>query len=313
MTRQVVIDTDTAGDDTQALVLAALSDRVTIEAVTIAAGNVPFDAQVRNATYTLATADTRVPVYEGAQSPLVREFDHAEYVHGEGGLGGEFDPKPGFAPSEGFAPDEIVRLARDQPGELTLVCLAPLTNVALALQREPALGELLEEVIVMGGAANCAGNVTSAAEYNFWVDPDAARVTMDALDVTLVDWGVTRRDATFGTETLSAIAAAREESRFADFFTTITESVRAFNRAESGRDVTTQPDSVTLATLIEPSLVESTATVGVTVDDREGLTRGYSATDESGQTRLVESVDAAGFRRLFCDAVIHGDPERSLG
>jgi len=317
--RRVIIDTDTAGDDSQALVMAALSERIEIEAVTVAAGNVDFADEVRNAKYSLQLADSEdVPVYEGARSPLLKDHETAEYVHGEGGLGGDLDPEVDIPSADGFAPDAIVDLAREHPGELTLVCIAPLTNVALALQREPGLGDLLDSVWVMGGNVNCLGNVTPAAEYNFWVDPDAAKLVVRDLDVTLVDWGLVVRDSTFGSETLDRIAGAADESRFADLFTSIAASVRAFNRQQFGEDVTTQPDSVVSALLVDPSLVERAGTYHVDVDEREGLTRGYTLVDELGvtdgtpDTRVIESIDEDGFRRLFLDTVVHGEPERSL-
>jgi len=314
--RRVIIDTDTAGDDTQALLLAALSDRIEIEAVTICTGNVNFDDQVRNAKYTLQLADhADVPVYEGARSPLLKEYKKADYIHGEGGLGGEFDPDVDIPSAEGFAPDTIVELARANPGELTLVCIAPLTNVALALQREPELNDLLDEVWIMGGNVNCLGNVTPAAEYNFWVDPDAAKVVMRELDTTLVDWGLTVRDSMFGVETIEKITDAADDSRYADFFATITRSVREYNREKLGKDVTTQPDALVSALLVDPDLVEQEGIYHVDVDEREGMTRGYSMVDESdatdgeARTRVIESVDAAGFRRLFVDTIVHGAPD----
>jgi len=317
--RRVVIDTDTAGDDSQALVLAALADRIDIEAVTVVAGNVGFEDEVRNAKYSLQVADSgEVPVYEGARSPLVKDHETAEYVHGEGGLGGELEPEIDMPSAEGFAPDAIVELAREHPGELTLLCIGPLTNVALALQREPDLDDLVDEVWVMGGNVNCLGNVTPAAEFNFWVDPDAAKLVVRELTVTLVDWGLTLRESTFERETLERIADAADQSRFADFYTSIAASVRAFNRERFGEDVTTQPDSVVSALLIDPSLIEREGTYHVDVDEREGLTRGYTLVDELGvtdgdpDTRVIESIDADGFRRLFLDAMVHGDPERSL-
>ena len=318
-TRRVIIDTDTAGDDTQALLLAALSKRIDIEAVTICAGNVDFDDEVRNAKYTLQLVGSEgVPVYEGARSPLLKDYEKAEYVHGEGGLGGRLDPDVDAPSGDGFAPDRIVDLARENPGELTLVCIAPLTNVALALQREPDLNELLDGVWVMGGNVNCPGNVTPAAEYNFWVDPDAAKTVVRNLDTVLVDWGLTLRDSMFESETLAEIEAAADESEYAQFYATITESVREFNRETLGKDATTQPDSLVSALLIAPDLVEREGTYFVEVDEREGMTRGYTMVDEDSvtdgepSTRVIESVDEKGFRRLFLDAVIHGDPDRSL-
>ncbi|MFC7214667.1 nucleoside hydrolase [Saliphagus sp. GCM10025334] len=316
---RLIVDTDTAGDDSQALVLAACSNRVALEGVTICAGNVPFEYQVENAKYTLDLAGAGdVPVYEGAREPLEKEHEFAEYIHGEGGLGGDLFPETGIPSAETHAVDFIVETARENPGEITLACIAPLTNVALALEREPDLPELLDEVVIMGGAVNTLGNITPAAEYNFWVDPDAAAVVMDAFETTLVDWGLTLRDSTFGTDVFETIEAM--DTPLADFYLTVTDAVRAFNRQSDhdalGADVTTQPDSLAIATVLEPDIVESASTYYVAVDDREGMTRGYSLVDELGvtdgeaKTRVIESVDGGRFRQMLLDAFQYENPHR---
>ena len=313
--RRVIIDTDTAGDDSQALLLAATSDRIEVEGVTICAGNVEFDSQVENAKYTLDLAGVTddVTVYEGARKPLLKHHDYADYVHGEGGLGGSLFPDTGIESGDRHGVDFIVDAAREHPGELTLVCIAPLTNVALALRKEPDLGELLDSVWVMGGNVNCLGNVTPAAEYNFWVDPDAAKLVLNELDVTLFDWGLTVRDTVFDAETLARIDGM--DTPYADFYAEITTPVREFNRESFDEDVTTQPDSAVVAGLIEPALLEESSTYHVDVDDREGMTRGYSAVDEDGvgdgdpRTEVVESLDADGFEDLFVRMLETGSPD----
>jgi Inosine-uridine nucleoside N-ribohydrolase len=163
---RVIIDTDTAGDDTQALVLAAVSDRIELEGVTICAGNVEFNRQVENAKYTLQTVGVadEITVYEGAQSPLQKTHDHADNVHGEGGLGGSMFPETGVSSGDIHAARYIVQMARANPDEITIVAIAPLTNLALALQLEPELPELLDQVVCMGGAVNTLGNITPAAD-----------------------------------------------------------------------------------------------------------------------------------------------------
>ncbi|GAB7017577.1 nucleoside hydrolase [Halostagnicola bangensis] len=320
-TRRLILDTDTAGDDTQAILLAALSDRVSLEGVTICTGNVPFEYQVENAKYTLelAGAAEDTPVYEGARSPLLKEYDFAEYVHGEGGLGGDLFPETGVPSADEHAVDYIVRMARENPGEITLACIAPLTNVALALQREPDLPELLDGVWIMGGAVNTLGNITPAAEYNFWVDPDAARMVIEAFETTLVDWGVTVRDSLFERDVFEEVESI--DTQLADFYVTITEAVREFNAQSDddalGADVTTQPDSMTLATLLEPDIIEEAKTYYVEVDDREGPTRGYSLVDElevtdgEARTCVIESVDGDRFEQMMLDMYRHGDPHYS--
>lgn len=317
MARRLIIDTDTAVDDAVAVLVAALADAADVEALTVVAGNVAFDRHVENAKYTLDLAGAAdVPVYEGARSPLVKQFDHADHVHGEGGLGGALHPDTGIPSADGHAIDAIVDAARASPGEVSLACLGPLTNVALALRREPDLGDLLAEVVVMGGAVNSLGNHTPAAEFNFWVDPDAATVVLRELDVTLVDWGLTERVAVLSGEQLDRIADA--ETPYADFFDTITRHARSYSREHRGIDRVTLPDPLAVACLLYPSLVTEAATYAVDVDEREGMTRGYSLVDERGvtggepRTRVVESVDGQAFAALVADTLLHGTPGRSL-
>jgi purine nucleosidase len=314
--RRVIVDTDTAGDDTQAILLSCLTDRLAVEALTVVAGNVAFDRQVENAKYTLrlaGAADT--PVYEGARGPLVKEFEHAEYVHGEGGLGGDLFPETGVASAEGFAPDEIVRRCRAAPGELTLLCIGPLTNVALALAREPELPELVDELWVMGGNVNAKGNVTPAAEFNVWVDPDAAERVIGAFDVTLVDWGLSLRASVLGEAAFEEVETM--DTDLAEFFAEITEPVRAFTSTQ-GVDGVTQPDSLTAALLAYPELREGSATYHVDVDEREGLTRGYTSvdvddvTDEPARTTVVESADGELFEAISLAMLRDRDPDAAL-
>jgi purine nucleosidase len=318
-TRRVIVDTDTASDDAQALLLAATSDRVDIEGVTVCAGNVEFEYMVENAKYALNLAGIadEVPVHEGARTPLVKSHEHADDVHGEGGLGGDLFPETGIPSGDQYAPEFIVERARENPGELTLVCIAPLTNVALALQKEPDLNELLDEVWVMGGAVGWPGNVTPAAEFNFWADPDAAKRAIRELDIVLFDWGVTVRDAAFDAETLAEIDAG-PETELATFFTEVASSVYESDEAMLGQNVITQPDAGLMAALIAPELVEETGTYHADVDEREGLTRGYvvvdenDATDGDARTTVVESFDTESFRQLFKNALFERAPEASL-
>ena len=317
MSRRVIVDTDTAGDDTQALLLACLTDRLSVEAVTVVAGNVPFEYEVENAKYTLSLADSAdVPVYEGAREPLLKDWEYATYVHGEGGLGGELFPDTGIESAEGFAPDEIVRRCRESPGEVTLLCIGPLTNLALAYARDPELPELVDEVWVMGGAVNCRGNVTPAAEYNIWVDPDAAKRVFAEFEVTLVDWGLCLEASVLDRETVERVAAM--DTEFAAFFTALSESVLEFTRDQQGLDGVTQPDSLAAALLAYPELREASGTYHVDVDEREGLTRGYTSVDVEGvtdgraRTTVIERADAEGFRAATVAMLERGDPDAAF-
>ncbi|MFC6725766.1 tRNA-guanine transglycosylase, partial [Halobium palmae] len=276
--QRVIIDTDTAGDDTQAILMSVLSDRLTVEGLTIVAGNVAFEREVENAKYTLGLVDAAddVPVYEGARSPLLKEYDHAEYVHGEGGLGGDLFPETGVPSADDHAVDYIVDAARENPGELSLLCIGPLTNVALALQREPDLNDLLDEVWVMGGAVNCPGNVTPAAEYNFWVDPDAAKIVLRKLDVHVVDWGLCLDASVVPGDDFERIRGY--DTPLSEFFLELAEPVLEFTRDEQGVDGATSPD--TLAAACGCDLFDSAAYALMARDGRYLTVRGTEHFEE---------------------------------
>lgn len=164
---------------------------------------------------------------------------------------------------------------------------------------------------------NCLGNVTPAAEYNFWVDPESAKMVLNELDVTLFDWGLTERDTTFDAGTLAAIDAG-PDAPLANFYRTVTASVREYNQEKMGADVVTHPDSALVAGLVEPALVETATTHYVDVDERAGLTRGYTAVDEDNvtdgdpRTTVVESIDANLFETMTRGLLFEGQPEASL-
>ena len=319
MAKRVIIDSDTAGDDALAILLATLSDRLDVRGVTIVAGNAEFDYEVANAKYTLemanAAADT--PVYEGARRPLLKDHETADYVHGAGGLAGIY-PDPDVPSADEHAVSFLLDTVREDPGEVSLLCIGPLTNVALACTREPALCDLVDDVWVMGGAFDAPGNVTPAAEYNFWVDPDAAKIVLRDLDVSVVGWGVCTESSVLRGPEIDRIADARDESAYAELFATIAEPVREFTEREQGIDGVTQPDSLTVACCLDPEIVTEAGTYHVDVDEREGLTRGYSVADVQGvtdgepRTRVIEAANGERFRQVFTDALVVGNPEGSI-
>ncbi len=170
MSRVFLIDTDTASDDAVALIMALKAPAVKIVGITVVAGNVGVDQACRNALYTAELCGSDVPVFRGAEAPLERTLEDASWFHGQDGMGDH-----GYAPAhrsveQTHAVDAIIQMAEMHPG-LTIVTLGPLTNLALALKRKTDLGKLIGRCVVMGGAPCCEGNVTPAAEYNFWCDP----------------------------------------------------------------------------------------------------------------------------------------------
>ncbi len=191
---KLLLDCDTGVDDAVAIAYALASPEAEVLGIGSVHGNVEADTAAENTLKVLGLVGrTDVPVAVGAERPLLRPLDLAKLVHGEDGLGNTNLPPSGLSPSGEHAADQIVRLARELPGEVTLVCTAPLTNVAIALMKEPRLPSLVREVVLMGGTAVEPGNVGPVAEANVYHDPEAAslvfaapwRIRMAGLDVTM--------------------------------------------------------------------------------------------------------------------------------
>jgi pyrimidine-specific ribonucleoside hydrolase len=191
---RVIIDTDPGVDDALALLLAMRSLELKIEAITPVAGNVPLELTLPNALRMVEIAGrTDIPVAAGAKSPLMRRLVTATYAHGENGLGGAFFPEPTTKPVATPAPELIRQIVRNYPGEVTLITIGPLTNVATALNSDAELAGMIRGLVMMGGSLS-GGNITPAAEFNVYVDPEAARIVFQSgIPVTMVGLDVTRK------------------------------------------------------------------------------------------------------------------------
>jgi purine nucleosidase len=300
MTVPLVIDTDTAQDDCVALLVGLLDPVAELRAITMVAGNVGFDQQVRNAFLAMSMAGRLgdVPIYLGCRRPLVRTWESAEYVHGDG-VGGLGIDMTGCRPEPDHAVDALIRLAAAAPGELTIVAIGPLTNVAMAAIKDPDFAHNVKALYVMGGSNNGRGNITAAAEFNFYVDPEAAKTVLAAgFRTVIVPWDpLTLRDAVFDQRKLDAVAALG--TPLSDFFTTICATTLEFDRSV-GIDGSTHPDSLTVAVLLHPELVSASAEYHVDVEAGSDLTRGYSAMSWgvhglTPNATVIEGVDADGF------------------
>jgi len=175
--KRVIIDTDPGDDDAAAILWCLASDNIQVEALTITHGNVEVDKCAQNALVLLEIAGRQdIPVYKGVDKPLLRPAWHAKWIHGEDGFGDVDLPVPTSKLAGNRAAEEIVRRVQEAPGEISLLALAPLTNVALAIGMEPRLSEWVKEIILMGGAVRTGGNVTPVATFNIAVDPEAAHM-----------------------------------------------------------------------------------------------------------------------------------------
>ncbi|MFF0627017.1 nucleoside hydrolase [Streptomyces sp. NPDC004296] len=305
----LIIDTDTGSDDAVALLLAAASGLGDIRAVTTVAGNVPVTVAARNALISLETAGrTDIPVHLGCAGPMLREASGAQDVHGEDGMGNTGLPDPGAAPRDGHAVEALLSYPRRHPGELTLVTLAPLTNIAAALLIDPELFTRYRHVYCMAGAADLAGNVSPTAEFNVWADPEAARIVTRAADadkVTWIGWDVSRKDA---------VMTPADQRRLQELGTPMATFTHRINRtvADFARNVTglagyDLPDPIAMAVALDPALIteQERAHVQISVADE---TRGQLVIDRrvsapAPNLTLVRRVDEAGFKKLLFDTV----------
>ena len=294
----LIVDTDTAGDDVSSLLLALRRPEAELEAITVVCGNVRFEQQVENALYAVEMAGRsgEVPVYPGCPRPLISEWVGAEYVHGQDGMGDSFFPPAHQRPEAEHAVDAIIRLADARPGELTILAQGPLTNIATAVVREPSLPQKVKALYVMGGGL---GNITPAAEFNFYVDPEAAKIVFAAgFAVTLFTWTVTLSHGVFEDDKLEQIAAL--DTELSRFFGQVNRKALEFERS-IGIPGTTHPDAMTCAALLDDSLILASRDCVVDVETRGELTRGYSLIDALGRVgrapnaRVVEEFDTDRF------------------
>lgn len=306
MPTPMIIDTDTAQDDCVAILVGLLDPEAELRAITMVAGNVGFDRQVRNALMTLNAAGRlgEVPVFEGCRRPILRPWESASSAHGDGSGGLEMDVSD-VGPEGEHAVDALLRLTRESPGELHILCIGPLTNIALATIKDPSFVDHVGSLTIMGGSNNGRGNITAAAEFNFYVDPEAARVVFEAgfADVTVVTWDpVTLRDATFPRPDFDRLCSIGTPA--SDFFARVCAHTVDFNE-RVGVPGTTHPDSMAAAILLHPELVLEAASYRVDVETASELTRGYSAMaweERHGadrNARIVERADRDGFLALL--------------
>lgn len=296
-----ILDTDTAQDDCVAIIAALLDPEADLRAITMVAGNVGFDRQVRNAHLTLNVAGRlgSVPIHLGCRGPMVETWVSAENVHGDGSGGLEMDFAETVTDDE-HAVDALIRLVAEAPGEISVVAIGPLTNIAMAAVKDPDFVRNVKRLVIMGGSNNSRGNITAAAEFNFYVDPHAAKVVFAAgfADITVVPWApLTLNDAVFSRSQLAAIEALG--TPLSSFFLTVCGPTLAFDESV-GIPGTTHPDSLSVGVLLHPELVLAAAPYHVDVETRSELTRGYSAMSwgvhglEPNAT-VVERADAAAF------------------
>ena len=302
----LLIDTDPGVDDALALLMAFASPDHHVVGLTVAAGNVGLAHTVRNALKLCDVAGVDVPVFAGAEAPLLHPARDAAYVHGADGFGDIGYATPHRAVDGEHAALAILRLSHAHAGRLLLVALAPLTNVALALKLDPTLPERIDRLVVMGGAVSAHGNLTPAAEFNIAFDPEAAHIVFSAFPrIELVDWEAVVRHAVAHVAIDGWLAADTPQARFYDAISRATRA-RADER-RGGRWPLADP--LAMAVALAPSGAREQSERPVAVELAGVHTRGATIVDwrrEGGgadNAAILMAYDQERFEALLRDAL----------
>ncbi|SFA75907.1 purine nucleosidase [Poseidonocella pacifica] len=305
--RKIIIDTDPGQDDAVAILLALASpDEIEVLGLTAVAGNVPLELTARNARIICELADRRdIPVFAGCDAPLERSLVTAEHVHGRTGLDGPDLPEPTMAMQDRGAVEFIIDTLRREPARSVTLCpLGPLTNIATALMKAPDIATRIQEIVLMGGAYFEVGNITPAAEFNIYVDPEAAEIVFGAgVPITVMPLDVThkalvttaRNDAFRALGTPVGVAVAE----MTDFF-------ERFDKEKYGSDGAPLHDPCVIAYLLQPELFEGRF-INVEIETRSQLTLGmtvadwWGVTDRAPNATFMGQIDAEGFFALLTE------------
>ena len=301
---RLIIDTDPGVDDAHAILLALAHPDVQVEAITTVNGNVNLDLTTANALKILDAAGRDLPVYRGCDRPLISRLGNAVHVHGEDGLGDCNIPLSKKSAQSEHAVHALVRLANENPGEITLAAIGPLTNLAVALSIDPYLPKKIKRLVIMGGAIYGKGNTeTITSEFNIHTDPEAAHMVFSAWPMlTLLSWETT----------LAHIFSRDVLDRFfnlgtsrAKFFYDTNQKILGYIRNRLRQDVLFAPDGLALAAAIEPEVITRSEKRYVSIELHGSQTRGQTVVDWSGSTQkepnteIILEVDQTRFIQLM--------------
>ena len=308
MPRKIIIDTDPGQDDAVAILLALASPELEVLALVAVAGNVRVTQNAHNALQILEVAGRPdVPVYLGCERPMRHPLVTAEYVHGATGLDGPTLPAPEISPQHGHGVDYIIEtLLAHEPGTITLCCLGPLTNIGMAMVKEPAIVSRIADIVLMGGGCFEGGNITPAAEFNIYVDPEAADLVFrSGVPITQVPLDVSHSMLT----TQPRIDAFRALGNRSGVVTAeMLEFFERFDEQKYGWEGGPLHDPCVIAYLLKPDLFQGRH-INVAIETQSELTRGMTVADYWGVTGRVRNVnylrsgDPDGFYALLTERI----------
>jgi len=320
-----IIDADTGSDDAVAILLALRDPSVEILGISIVSGNVPLELGILNTKSTMELCEQDIKVYAGSNKPLLREYkeihnlddfmDHVksespisasgQCVHGIDGMGdiGIYPKNKTYEKESGV--DFLIKSLNEQPNEITVVTLGPLTNIAKAIEKDSSIIEKVKHCYVMGGTSDGSGNVSAAAEYNIWVDPEAAKIVFDSgMKITMVGWDNSYKYAMLKEDEMSLLKSLK--TKYADFSVDIQKTLIDLTFRTYGFYGFDLPDPITMAIALDNKIIEESQQLDVIVDTRDGLTRGQTIVDYFGvenKHKNIRVVTKANKKR-FMDLLI---------
>ena len=304
MTQKIIIDTDPGQDDAVAILLALASPEIEVLGITAVAGNVPLPLTSRNARIVCELAGRRdVAVYAGCDRPLTRKLVTAEHVHGKTGLDGPQLPAPTMPLQDQHGVDFIIETLRSHPaGEITLCPLGPLTNIATAFQNAPDIVDRVKRIVLMGGAYFQVGNITPAAEFNIYVDPEAADIVFrSGAELVVHPLDVTHKALTTRPRVEAFRALGTEVGRMVAEWTDFFER---FDKEKYGSEGAPLHDPCVIAWLLQPDLFTGRH-INVEIETLSDLTRGMTVADwwrvtkRPANATFIGGIDADGFYGLL--------------
>ena len=322
--KKVIIDADTGSDDAIALLMAYRNlAKENILGVTLVSGNVPLDQAVLNTIYVNELCEVDIPIYKGANKPLNREYKEvfdsetatnialsytnestsAQHVHGIDGLG-DIGLSPINKEVEAKTADEFYKEVLENETDLEIVTLGPLTNIANMIEKNKESLDSIKHIYIMGGSSNALGNVTKFAEYNFWVDPEAADIVLNAgIPTTMIGWDPSLYDAMIDINKINEIESLN--TKFSKFTNDIQVVLREMMKDIFGSDSYDLPDPLAMSVYLDNEIISQSVEVNVRVDTRDGMTRGGCILDflnlepEAPKIRVVQRCHGDKFYSLL--------------